>query len=108
MQSKAKTSCRQIADKLRQVCDRLAASPGRAITSGKQPVRKPLTNGKQVTDKFPKTAFRQNRVYTIDAPLSFPLPGQPRRSGPKKQIPSPAISAPVTARPRKMKSKDRL
>jgi len=47
MQSKAKTSCRQLADKLRQVCDRLAASPRKAITSGKQPVRKSLTKGRQ-------------------------------------------------------------
>jgi hypothetical protein len=58
MRSKVRTSCRQLVGKLRQVCDRLAASPGKAITSGKQPVRKSLANGKQAHDKFPKTAFR--------------------------------------------------
>jgi hypothetical protein len=48
VQSKAKTSCRQLADKLRQVCGRLVASPGKAIPNGKQDVRKALTNGGQV------------------------------------------------------------
>jgi hypothetical protein len=81
MRSKTSTSCRQLAAKLRQVCDRLAASPGKTITSGKQPVRKSLANGKQVHDKFPKTAFRQNRGYTIDAPGHFPLAGRWRGDG---------------------------
>jgi hypothetical protein len=103
MQSKGKTSCRQLADKLRQACDSLAASPGKAITSAKQPVRKPLANGKQVPDKFPKTIFRQNRVYTIDTPTSFPPAGATRRDGlaPQKEIPSSDNLRPCDCPPRK-------
>jgi hypothetical protein len=65
MQSKAKTSCQQLADKLRHVCDRLAASPGRAIANEKQDVlRKALTNGGQVFGAFRSALLDSSEART--------------------------------------------
>jgi len=75
MQSTAKTSCRQLADKLRQPCDSLATSPGKAIASGKQHDRETLTNGGQSPDKlekFPKNCHPSKTGFMRLTPPSFP------------------------------------
>ncbi len=76
MQSKAKTSCRQLANKLRQVLRQACRKPWQGDYQRKTATSQAADKWKTSLRQVPKTAFCQNRVYTIDAPVRSPLPGR--------------------------------